>query len=411
MRKSEQRASWLAAHAAARILVVDDEPTNRQLLETMLQLAGIAEVITLADSREVVPRCLAEPIDLVLLDLHMPYYSGFEVLSALRARLPTDTFLPVVVLTGDTAGETRSRALEAGASDFLIKPFDMTEVVLRVRNLLDAKHLHTQVRAHSQALEARLEERDRADRERRDRDARIQARIEAALDERCRGTVYQPIADLRSGGIVGFEALTRFAGEPCRPPNEWFDEAASIGRGAGLELAAGRTALAGMEQLAPDAFMSVNFSPSTALERDLFDLLIDLPGERIVLELTEHDRVDDYAPLVEALDELRAHGVRIAVDDAGAGYAGLRHVLRLRPDVLKLDVALTRDIDRDPARRALATAMVAFAYEIDADVIAEGIETAEELRTLRDLGVPLGQGYHLARPDSLPLTATSLAAC
>ena len=399
---------WLESHAGARILVVDDEPTNRSLLELVLNRAGVDEVVTIGDPREVVGHCLDHHVDLVLLDLHMPHMSGFDVLGSLRARLPVDTFLPVVVLTGDDSGENRSRALQAGATDFVTKPFDITEVVLRVRNLLDAKALHTQVQRYNDVLESRLEAREAVERERAEHRRRVLARIADALDERCRRAVYQPIADLRTGTIVGFEALARFSGQPERPPNEWFEEAASVGCGVGLELAAARTALAALDQIAPGAFLSVNCSPSTTLDPGLAELLMQMPPDRIVLELTEHDPVDDYGPLLGVLERLRGQGVRIAIDDAGAGYSGLRHVLRLRPDVLKLDVSLTRDIDADPDRRALATAMVAFATEIDAVVIAEGIETAAELHTLRDLGIALGQGYHLGRPGDLPLTATSV---
>jgi len=410
MRNGGENSTWLSAHAGARVLVVDDEADNRSLLGLVLTRAGIRDVVSIGDPRDVVAQCLDEHVDLVLLDLHMPHMSGFDVLTDLRERLPIDTFLPVVVLTGDDSGDNRSRALQAGATDFVTKPFDITEVVLRVRNLLDAKALHTQVQRYNEVLESRLEERERVERERAEHRRRILARVADALDERCRRAVYQPIADLRTGEVVGFEALSRFSGQPYRPPNEWFEEAASVGCGVGLELAAARTALAALDQIAPDAFLSVNCSPSATLDPGLMDLLTQMPPDRVVLELTEHDPVDDYGPLLGVLDRLRAQGVRIAIDDAGAGYSGLRHVLRLRPDILKLDVVLTRDIDTDPDRRALATALVAFASEIDAVVIAEGIETGGELRTLRDLGVTLGQGYHLARPGDLPLSTTTLPA-
>ena len=126
-----------------------------------------------------------------------------------------------------------------------------------------------------------------------------------------------------------------------------------------------------------------------------------VPHHRIVAELTEHTRVDDYRGLLDALAPLRRQGLRIAVDDAGAGYAGLRHVLRLEPDLIKLDLELIRDIHTDPAKRALVT----FAADTSAILVAEGIETADELATLRALGVPYGQGYHLARPGPLPGSA------
>jgi EAL domain-containing protein (putative c-di-GMP-specific phosphodiesterase class I) len=156
-----------------------------------------------------------------------------------------------------------------------------------------------------------------------------------------------------------------------------------------------------LDRVPANAFMAVNMSPATAMVDGLAARLHRAPGARIVVELTEHTRVQDYQLLLGALSELRGHGVRVAVDDAGAGYAGLQHVLRLRPDIIKLDHELTRAIDTDPARRALAGALVTFANEIDAVIVAEGIETPEALSTLRALEVAWGQGYHLARPGPL----------
>jgi EAL domain-containing protein (putative c-di-GMP-specific phosphodiesterase class I) len=121
----------------------------------------------------------------------------------------------------------------------------------------------------------------------------------------------------------------------------------------------------------------------------------------LVLELTEHTAVEDYAKLMTRLDHLRRRGVRIAVDDVGAGYANFRHVLRVRPDIIKLDVSLTTEIDRDPSCRALAAGLVAVATELRATVVAEGIETVDQLECLVALGVEHGQGYYLARPGRL----------
>jgi EAL domain-containing protein (putative c-di-GMP-specific phosphodiesterase class I) len=130
-------------------------------------------------------------------------------------------------------------------------------------------------------------------------------------------------------------------------------------------------------------------------------MLTSVPGRRLVLEVTEHAEVADYETLVTRLRNLRETGCRIAVDDAGAGYASLRHILRLRPDYIKLDMTLTQGVDRDPDRRALASSLLTFAREVSATVIAEGIETEAELEVLRGLGVTLGQGYYLARPQTI----------
>ncbi len=216
-------------------------------------------------------------------------------------------------------------------------------------------------------------------------------------------TTCQPIIELATGRTLGAEALARFTSDPQRPPNEWFDEAHQVGRGLELQIAAVAAALDQFEHLPPDTFIAVNISPEGAASPQLAAVLQAVPPDRVVLELTEHTRIDDYAALLATLTPLRDRGVRIAVDDAGAGYAGLHHVLRLAPDLVKLDLALIKDIDQNPAKRALATALVAFADETDATIVAEGIETAEELATLQRLGITCGQGYHIARPGPLPL--------
>lgn len=397
-----------ATLATARVLIVDDQQANVALLQRMLRAEGITGAHGVTDPREAVPRCLELDADLVLLDLHMPQMDGFAVLAELREALPAHAYVPVLVLTADTTPATRERALMAGAKDFLIKPFDRVEAVLRVRNLLETRALYVDVQRHNAALRADLARHAEQERRRAEEQRERLARVGRALSGDALSMVFQPIADLATGEVRGVEALARFACEPRRPPNEWFDEAAAVGRGADLELAAAGAALARLEELPPATFLSVNISPATAVSPELAVLIEDFPADRIVLELTEHTRIDEYEPLLAALAPLRDRGVRVAVDDAGAGYSSLRHVLRLRPHVLKLDTALTRGIDGDLARRALATAMVTFAPEIDATVIAEGVETRAELETLRGLGVPCGQGYHLARPGPVPLPATRL---
>ncbi len=125
-------------------------------------------------------------------------------------------------------------------------------------------------------------------------------------------------------------------------------------------------------------------------------------SERIMLELTEHTKVGDFVQLAQRIEHLRSKGVRVAVDDAGAGYSGLAHILNLKPDVIKLDISLTRGIDKDPARRALGRALLSFGLDAyNATLVAEGIETKGEYETLRSLGCPNGQGYLLGRPALL----------
>jgi EAL domain-containing protein (putative c-di-GMP-specific phosphodiesterase class I) len=314
----------------------------------------------------------------------------------------------VLVLTADATTETKQRALAAGAKDFLTKPFDRTEVVLRVANLLETSALYRDLQQHNTQLQADLDARAAAERQAAAAHQQRRNRIDQANAPGALTMVFQPVADLTTASIVGAEALARFNCQPHRPPNEWFAEAAQVGQGIELELSAIAAALDQLHRLPPAVFLAVNASPATAVSADLANLLAPHRAERVVLEITEHTRVEDYPALLASLEPLRHQGVRIAVDDTGAGYASLEHLLQLRPHIVKLDTALTRGIDTDPARRALAAALISFTAEIGATIIAEGIETTEELTTLQQLGIPWGQGYHLARPTPLPLPALHL---
>jgi EAL domain-containing protein (putative c-di-GMP-specific phosphodiesterase class I)/DNA-binding NarL/FixJ family response regulator len=207
----------------------------------------------------------------------------------------------------------------------------------------------------------------------------------------------QPIVGLDDDRPHGYEALARFPGHPNPGPDVWFAEAHRAEVGIELERLAVRSGLAELDKLPPDAFLSVNVSPDTAAAPGLRDDLAAVDPSRVVVELTEHAPVRDYEELTRALDGLRELGARVAVDDCGAGFTSLRHVALVAPDYLKLDMMLCRDV-REPARAALARALVAFAAETGSAVIAEGIERSDDLAALRELGVGLGQGYLLARP-------------
>jgi EAL domain-containing protein (putative c-di-GMP-specific phosphodiesterase class I) len=230
-----------------------------------------------------------------------------------------------------------------------------------------------------------------------------QARIEAVFERGELGIVYQPIWSLAENRPIGFESLSRFTAEPVRPPDLWFEEAAEIGRGVELELLAIRHALTAVAALPGDVYLSINAASGTVLSSSFADTLTGHPLDRIVLEITEHDCIDDFEALDAAVAPLRAQGLRLAVDDAGAGHSGLQQILRMRPDLIKLDRSLIEGIGGDPGRRALAAALTMFARETGSRLIAEGVETEEELAMLRALGVDKVQGYLLGRP--VPLDA------
>src|SRR5439155_24678161 len=217
-------------------------------------------------------------------------------------------------------------------------------------------------------------------------DAAVRAEIEACIAERAFTLVYQPIVHLDGGTVAGLEALCRF-GDGASTERR-FQQAERLGLGPGLDLAIIDLALADLGRL-DVPYVSINLSPSTLLDEQLADvLLVDgVPAERIVIEVTEHARITDYERAERQLGVIRASGIRLAVDDAGAGYATFRHILSLRPDIIKMDRSITQDIDTDAARRALATALVIFGGEIGATVIAEGVETESEILALRRAGI------------------------
>jgi EAL domain-containing protein (putative c-di-GMP-specific phosphodiesterase class I)/DNA-binding response OmpR family regulator len=388
--------------ADAIVLIVDDHRPNLALLERILVAAGAKHVHLTMNPQSVVDLYQSLRPDLVLLDLHMPGMDGLAVMEAIRQTTPEDDFVPVIVLTADSTSEARDAALNAGASDFLTKPVDRTEVVLRARNLLHTRTLHGRLRAHNAQLRSEIAERDAADEQAQAEASEKVRRLRRVLDGDPPRIVFQPIAQLDSRKLVGYEALARFDQEPYQTPDVWFAEAAEVGLGVDLELAAVRLALRELPSVPHGAVLTLNVSPTTAMTADLADLLAGHKGQQIVLEITEHAQVEDYDGLLAALTSLRGGGVRMAVDDAGAGFASLHHILLLRPDIIKLDITLVRDINQDPIKRALACSLVTFARDIGSTIVAEGIETAEELGTLVELGVPWGQGYYLGRPDQLP---------
>ncbi|MGE5648593.1 MAG: EAL domain-containing protein [Bacillota bacterium] len=238
------------------------------------------------------------------------------------------------------------------------------------------------------------------DRERQEKRKRheMEERIRTALAQDGVSMVYQPIYALAERRVVGFEALSRFAGEHGSPPDVFFNEAHAVGLGIPLEARTIGLGLRGLQELAPEVYVSVNISPDTILSPAFDGIFRDMPLERVTLEITEHAAVDRYQEIADVLRPIRARGLQLAVDDAGAGYASFRHILALAPDRIKLDCSLTKNIDTDPARRALIAAFVRFAEDTAASLIAEGVETEKELEALLQLGVAKAQGHLLGRP-------------
>jgi EAL domain-containing protein (putative c-di-GMP-specific phosphodiesterase class I) len=227
------------------------------------------------------------------------------------------------------------------------------------------------------------------------RDA-IEGRLARLLRDGGPHVILQPIVDLASGQRVGAEALSRFPAEWGKAPDLCFADAHSVGQGDDLEVIALRGAADHLPHV--DGYVAMNVSPSTLLTPQCRDLLAGLPLGRVVLELSEHSQVEDYPALLATLDPLRAAGMRLAIDDVGAGFSSLRHIVLTAPDVLKLDRSIVDGVAADPVLRTLVKSMVDFGHGCDARIVAEGVETEKDAAALLDLGVDCGQGWHFGRP-------------
>jgi EAL domain-containing protein (putative c-di-GMP-specific phosphodiesterase class I) len=342
--------------------------------------------------------------DVALVGVDLPG-GGAEAVSAILGRSPETR---VLAHSGAADQEMVVEMLRAGASGCALRgaPADKLAAALRGAVAGEAvfddevgrgviHELIDQVHAASRVHEERVTKR---------------ARIRSVMARDDMDIAFQPIVELATREIVGYEALARFAPAPERGPALWFAEAHEVGLGAELEMWAVRKACERSRDLPDGVFMAVNVSPRTAERSDLLALLGGCRVDDVVLEVTEHARVDDYPRFRHALEEVRDAGARLAVDDAGAGFASLRHILELDAELIKLDGSLTKSLEADPRRRSLASALIEFGRESGASVLAEHIESELQLIELRRLGVRYGQGFHLGRPAPVPASAPAAVA-
>jgi len=271
----------------------------------------------------------------------------------------------------------------------------------------EAQQNHVMRDVH-QAAQQLTEERAEAKAElvvRQTRRARVERVIEGRTSPEI---VFQPVADVLTGQVRGFEAFSRF---PVGRPDEWFSEASAVGLRQELELKAIRRALRSLERLPGHSpYLALNASPGTLLSDGLRDLLAGIDARRIVVELTEHVRVEDYDAVRAALAPLRARGVRLAVDHVGAGQASLRHIAMLRPDIIKLDGAFTRALGAGETEQHFVSALVGLGQSLGLTVVAESVEDAVTLNAARELGVHAAQGWHLGLPQPVELLRAQAAA-
>jgi EAL domain-containing protein (putative c-di-GMP-specific phosphodiesterase class I)/DNA-binding NarL/FixJ family response regulator len=381
-----------------RVLVAEDDSALRPALGALVDADPDLELVGLAaDASEAIELATRHQPDVAVVDARMPG-TGVRAVHGITRTSPRTR---VLAFSAYSDRDTVFEMLRAGATGYLVKGATYEEVVAGVKRASRGEGILSGevTSAVIAGLAGHLERTGTDEDQRREQVGRIRA----VLERDALRMVYQPIVELRTGRTVGVEALARFDAETRRGPDRWFAEAAEVGLQEELELAAIRHALAELPLLPQGAYLSLNASPDTVRAPAFAELLVETSPERVVVEITEHARVDDYGTLAAAMDPLRSRGTRLAVDDAGSGFASLRHILLLDPDVVKIDISLTRGIDHDRGRRALASGLIAFASESEATVVAEGIETRPELDALLDMGVATGQGYFLARPSELPV--------
>jgi EAL domain-containing protein (putative c-di-GMP-specific phosphodiesterase class I) len=367
------------------IVLVDDEPAALRGLERVLRGAGY-QVEAFSSARAAIERVSAGGVHVVVSDISMPEMTGVELLRTIRAH---DADLPVVLVTGLPAIESATDAVEYGAFKYIVKPVEPEDL----RNAVErARKLYRLARMKREALKLLGANAVSADR------AGLEASFDSALSTLW--MAFQPIVRAGDGSVFGYEALLR-SDEPSliRPDlvvdaAERLDALPRLGRKVRL-LAAGA-----MAQAAPDAALFINLHPMDLADESLFDAASPLTqiAKRVVLEVTERAAIEQVDGVERRVGRLREHGFRIAVDDLGAGYAGLSSFALLEPEIVKLDVSLLRDVDQSPVKQKLVQSMTALCKDMGFLVVAEGIETVAERDCVVALGCDLLQGYLFARP-------------
>jgi EAL domain-containing protein (putative c-di-GMP-specific phosphodiesterase class I)/AmiR/NasT family two-component response regulator len=387
--------SALPSSPRIRVLVADDDPHVRLVLADVIRSDASLELVGIAASgTEAVALSLERFPDVVLMDVRMPNGGGVEATSELTrgAQPPFVLALSVYTDSGSVAA-----MLRAGAAGYVTKTADADEISRAIHSVVRGESVLSGEVASEVVTQLRAGLRERHE-ESMGRATRVE-RLQSVLAGGGLRMVYQPIVDITDPRrAVGFEALARFSLEPAMAPDAWFEEAHKLGLGERLELHAIAVALGALNDAPPHCYVAVNAGPTLLTSSRLATMFEGRDIERIVLEVTEHAAIDDYKPVLNVLDSWRERGLRLAVDDAGAGYASLRHILKLKPDIIKLDISLVRNVCTDRPTLAMAKSLAAFGTEIGATILAEGVESVAELELLATIGVSRAQGYLIGRP-------------
>lgn len=368
------RPALVSSKRRANILLVDDEPLVARAITRLLTAQGHG-VHHVRDGATALVEATGHRFDVVLSDIHMPGGTGIEMLSALRAR---GCDIPVVLMTGRPEFETARDAVELGAMQYLTKPLTRDLLLGAIERACD----------------------------RTDGQSSGRATMDLAAFGSVLGSVwmaFQPIVSLTGGGaVVAYEALVRSRDPSLSSPAKLFEKATSAGRRLELARAIRDRCAAVIGELPPAVSLFVNVDAVDLLDPELFSLESALArcAKDVVLEITEREALEKIADITERIHALRALGFRIAVDDLGAGYAGLSSIALLEPEYVKLDMSLTRNVAASPLKSRLVSSMIDVCRDLRMHLIAEGVESASEAAALRALGCDMAQGYHFGRPSA-----------
>lgn len=374
-----------ASGRSGTILLVDDEPEALRAMERMLRSANY-QVETFVSARAAVERVSGGGVHVVVSDITMPEMTGVELLRKVRAHDPD---LPVVLVTGLPAIDSATDAVEYGAFKYIVKPFE-TEVLRRA--VERARKLYRLARMKREALKLLGVNAVSADR------AGLEASFDSALESMW--MAFQPILRASDGTVFGYEALLRTEEPTLIRPDLVVDAAERLHCLPRLGRKVRALASAAMAAADPSTALFINLHPHDLADETLFapESPLTQMASRVILEVTERAAIEEVDDVERRVSQLREHGFRIAVDDLGAGYAGLSSFALLEPEIVKLDVSLLRDIDQSPVKQKLVASMTTLCKDMGFLVVAEGIETPAERDCVVSLGCDLLQGFLFARP-------------
>jgi len=378
-----------AGTTPSRILVVDDEPMIRRILQRILAREG-HEVVIARDGRHALGHLERQDFDLVISDISMPDGDGLSLMDAMRRRRID---LPVILVTGVPTTESAIQAVRLGAVGYLGKPLNRLGLLREVRRAL---RLHAIAKLRKQALEMMM--RDNRAWPDDPTQAALHRRLDRAIEDLF--MVYQPIVSWGQQSVVGYEALVRSTEPGLSEPGPLFETAETLGRVEELERGIHIRSVEPFEH-DTDSTLFVNLHAQDLADEALCekDHPLAKMAHRVVLEVTERAQLEELRNTEAQIARLRDMGFRIAIDDIGAGYAGLSSFALLEPDLVKLDKTLVRGVDGAPVKHKLIKSLATLCADLDIQVVAEGVETSAERDTLLELGCDLFQGYLFSRPS------------